>query len=92
MIIKLPTRIKKKSCLICGRESKLISSSIGICVECLRADPDKSLPYIEERHSEVRRRFGLPPRPPKSPDGIRCNLCSAECVMGVGEMSYCGLM
>jgi len=33
----------------------------------------------------------LPGKPPKSSDGIRCNLCSNECILEEGERSYCGL-
>ena len=91
MLIRLPRRVSEKECAVCGRRSKLISNSIKVCVDCLREKPEKSLMYSMKTHEEIRRRFGLPPSPPRSKDGVKCNLCSAECMIGEGERSYCGL-
>jgi len=91
VIIPLPTRLKEKECPLCGTRSKLISESIGVCVECLRNKPEEALEYAMESHRRSRLRFGLPPEPPRSKNGIRCGLCSAECAIGEGELGYCGL-
>ncbi len=91
MIIRLPNRVNEKTCALCGRRSKTISESIGVCVDCLRNNPDEALKYPEEVHRKSRSRFGLPPEPPKTPGGVRCTICSAGCSLGDGEVSYCGL-
>ena len=91
MVLRLPSKIEEKECLLCGRKSKLISESIGVCVDCLRKNPEKALQHSEETHQRIRIKFGLPPKPPKTENGIRCNLCYAECSMGEGDVSYCGL-
>ena len=91
MLIRLPVGISEKECAICGKRSKLISNSIKVCVDCLRERPEESLRYPMKTHEEVRMKFKLPPNPPRSRDGVKCNLCSAECVMEDGEKSYCGL-
>ena len=90
-MIKLPGRVREKECSLCGEKSKCISESIGVCVRCLREKPDEALAHAEETHRESRRRFGLPPIPPRSRDGIRCGLCDADCIIGEGEVGYCGL-
>ncbi|MCD6592406.1 MAG: radical SAM protein [Thaumarchaeota archaeon] len=90
-VIILPRKLVEKSCKICGRRSKLISESIGVCVDCLRSRPDEALTYAEESHRRSRMRFNLPPQPPKTPGGIRCGLCSADCIIGEGGVGYCGL-
>ncbi|MGQ9542582.1 MAG: radical SAM protein [Candidatus Bathyarchaeia archaeon] len=60
-------------------------------MNCIRERPDSSIGYVEGAHLRVRARYGLPSRPPKTPGGIRCDLCSNQCVIGVGEKGYCGL-
>ncbi|QYZ78619.1 radical SAM protein [Methanofollis formosanus] len=61
---------------------------IGLCAECLRALPVGEVPDV---HSPVRKKFGLPARPPKSRGGVPCTLCANECLMGPGETGFCGL-
>jgi len=77
-------------CEICGKE-KIISKSIGVCLECIRERPEKSLFYIIEIHKKVRENFNLPPFPPQSKNGIECNICDNKCNMAKGEKGYCGL-
>ncbi len=91
VIFKIPESPQEKECKICGRKSKLISESIGVCVECLREKPDEALKHAEETHRRSRRRLGLPPDPPQTKNGVKCGLCSAGCVIGEGETGYCGL-
>jgi pyruvate formate lyase activating enzyme len=78
------------SCLICGKEGRRISSFLGLCLECIRERFDKCISVVEEAHGRARERFGLPKSPPRSPDGRRCGLCARDCVIGEGEVGYCG--
>jgi pyruvate formate lyase activating enzyme len=78
-------------CRICGDEDKVVSSAIGVCVDCIRSKPDQSLPLVFEAHKEARARFGLPDKPSRSERGIPCALCSNRCVLGDGDVGYCGL-
>ena len=78
-------------CKICGNEDKLVSSTIGVCVDCIRSKPDQSLPIVFEAHKEARARFGLANKPSRSERGIPCAVCSNRCVLGDGEVGYCGL-
>ncbi|NWF77313.1 MAG: radical SAM protein [Chloroflexi bacterium] len=78
-------------CQNCGRESSLISQSLGICLDCIRQDFAAVLPNIKQAHSEARRLFSLPVHPPKSETGWRCQICVNECRLAPGSRSYCGL-
>lgn len=80
-----------RRCRVCGRDSPLISSSLGICLNCIRDNYEKAEPYIIEAHARVRRRFDLPATPPRTPGGVPCTLCANECVIGNGDRGYCGL-
>jgi pyruvate formate lyase activating enzyme len=46
---------------------------------------------VEASHTASRAEFDLPTEPPRHPDGIRCALCSHECIIGEGERGFCGL-
>ncbi|RLI23909.1 MAG: radical SAM protein [Candidatus Hecatellales archaeon] len=76
--------------MLCGR-SGYVSESLRLCANCIRGRPEEAEPLIFEAHRRVRSRYGLPPAPPKAKNGIPCNLCANECVMGEGEKGYCGL-
>ncbi len=78
-------------CINCGRESKLISLSLELCIDCIRNDFEKVLPHINKVHSKTKKRFDLPSFPPKDPDGIKCDFCVNECQIPEGETGYCGL-
>lgn len=86
----LPKGVPKEKCSVCG-EIKPVSEILGVCKDCIVNRFDEALPYLKEAHKNVRSLFGLPAEPPKSDDGILCNLCSNECRMGVGERGFCGL-
>jgi len=60
-------------------------------VDCLRERTELALPVASSAPASERRRFGLPPSPPKDVRGVRCELCSAECSIGRGGVGYCGL-
>ena len=77
-------------CFLCGQAVQ-VSRSLGVCGRCLRDRPDEATPIALKGHEYSRRLFGLPVRPPKTLGGIPCRLCAAECVMGEGEIGYCGL-
>jgi len=51
-------------CVICGRQSPLIASSLGLCVECIRRHPAQALPLAADVHHRSPREFGLPEAPP----------------------------
>ena len=79
-------------CSICGRESATISSNLGVCVECLRRHPEEALRIAREEHARSRGLFGLPPEPPRDPNGILCGLCANNCRIGDGGKGFCGLV
>jgi pyruvate formate lyase activating enzyme len=43
---------------------------------------------VRKRTREI---FDLPSNPPKSPDGVACDMCANRCMMGRGEKGFCGL-
>jgi len=77
-------------CKNCGEFCREISHFLGICLKCIRKDFENVLPIIKERHSESRRKFGLPEQPPKNPNGVLCRICANECQIGEGDIGYCG--
>jgi pyruvate formate lyase activating enzyme len=79
------------TCAVCGVTSPLISRAIGVCRKCLKEREERALEVALSNHRRYRAEFGLPPDPPRTPGGIPCNLCAARCVMGEGELGYCGI-
>lgn len=79
-------------CFLCGAESKLVSSSVGVCVECLRRRPLEALDVAKESHLRWRSKVGLPLTPPRDPNGVRCSYCINECSIPPGERGFCGIM
>jgi len=78
-----------EDCVLCGKENA--AATLQVCVDCIRSGRADALDYAKTAHQQIRARYGLPAEPPKSDGGIPCNLCSNECVMAEGELSYCGL-
>ena len=76
-----------KECVLCGKGKA--SEALQVCVDCIRSGRGNAI--AEETHKRIRSEYGLPAEPPKSEGGIRCDLCSNECMMKEGERSYCGL-
>ncbi|WP_083811641.1 radical SAM protein [Pyrococcus sp. NA2] len=72
-------------CKVCGYESEELSSSIGVCVNCLRKG---HLEFALKTHREWRAKVGLPTEIPKN--GVKCKLCANEC--SVEYRGYCGVM
>ena len=79
-------------CRICGDHSTAISSNLGVCIRCLRENPEEALKVAAEAHAEARRYFGLPENPPQDEDGIECGMCANDCRIGVGRKGFCGLV
>jgi pyruvate formate lyase activating enzyme len=78
-----------RTCALCGKENA--SEALQVCVDCIRSGREDALVYAMEAHARIRANYDLPAEPPQSVGGVRCNLCSNECVLKEGERSYCGL-
>jgi pyruvate formate lyase activating enzyme len=76
-----------KECVLCGKEKA--SEMLRVCADCIRSGRGNTI--VKETHKQIRAEYGLPAEPQKSEGGIRCDLCSNECVMKEGDRSYCGL-
>jgi len=76
---------------VCSRHGQLLSKTLGFCVSCLRERPSEFRHQVEVVHAQSRAPFNLPSRPPKDPSGIRCTLCSNNCVIGQNQRGFCGL-
>ncbi len=79
-------------CKICGKESKYVSSFLGLCRDCILDNPEKSLAIARRAHEISRKKFGLVPFIPKSQKGLQCLGCGNECKIPEGEKGYCGLV
>jgi len=82
---------EKGGCLLCGKESIIVSSCLGICCDCIRGNFSMAYPYVEGAHKESRKRFGLPLEAPKSAEGVVCSFCTNECSIAEGERGFCGM-
>ncbi|RLI28581.1 radical SAM protein [Candidatus Bathyarchaeota archaeon] len=79
-------------CRICGEKSPLISGKLGVCLDCIRRKSEKALEVTAKVHADARKTFGLPPSPPRTRGGVRCEVCANCCVIGEDETGYCGLV
>lgn len=79
-------------CRICGVESKVISNVIGVCVNCLRNNWEEAKKIVLIAHKKSRERYGLPLYPPRNSGGLKCGICDLDCVLGIGEKGFCGLV
>jgi len=61
-------------------------------LRCIREKPEEAPRITGKVHAESRGVFGLPPKPPRNPDGISCGVCSNDCKIGSGEKGFCGLV
>lgn len=79
-------------CHVCGEPLKHpAGGAVDICCRCLVERWEECRPRVEAVHAWSREIFGLPVAPPRTPDGIRCNICSHDCRMAPGESGYCGI-
>lgn len=76
-------------CSLCGRASKIVSRSVGVCYECLTKHAG-ALTFSRTTHASYRSSLGLPEAVPEE-GGKRCVLCVNECSIGDGRVGYCGL-
>jgi len=79
-------------CKLCGKESSLVSSFLGLCRECILTKPEEALTIAEEVHRISREKFNLTPVIPKDKNGLQCLGCGNECKIPVNEKGYCGLV
>ncbi|ABL89050.1 Radical SAM domain protein [Pyrobaculum islandicum DSM 4184] len=77
-------------CKLCGNRSILISSKLGVCIDCLRRRPRDALEIAARAHAVSRMRFKLPLSPPTS--GTPCGICGRGCAIPEGSVGYCGLV
>jgi len=78
-------------CKVCGEKKDEISKELGVCVKCIRNNPEMAHPHLVSAHTTIREPINLPSTPPRTGEGLSCSLCSNQCVMGEGEKGYCGL-
>ncbi len=87
-LISKPERVK---CSICGRSSEKISKAMGICVNCIRNEPEKALASAKLAHITSRKKFHLPSSPPRDPHGVKCKICANACEISLSGKGFCGL-
>jgi pyruvate formate lyase activating enzyme len=83
--------LPEQTCTLCGARSHRIAAHLGLCLECIRNQPQEALPVADAAHAAARSLFDLPERAPRTEGGRRCGLCAQGCVIGEGERGYCGL-
>ena len=78
-------------CEVCRRVSPDISDGPGLCAACAIADSDAARAQAGLAHAASRRRFGLPPQPPRDAQGAACSRCVNACQIPPGASGYCGV-
>jgi pyruvate formate lyase activating enzyme len=78
-------------CRLCSKDSLLISSFPGLCVDCIRNDFESASAYIQQAHTQARKGFKLPLRIPRDSGGKRCSLCVNACQIKPDSVGFCGL-
>ena len=64
----------KTACSLCGKPEGVVAKALGVCLDCIRSDPDAALPVALKAHRASRILFGLPQAPPDDPAGVSCGL------------------
>jgi len=77
-------------CELCKTSHMEISSELRLCVKCIKQRPHEALFISETIHRSTREKFQLPPTPPATKGGVQCKVCANRCVIGKGEIGYCG--
>ncbi len=77
-------------CVVCDARSDRITDALGLCAACILDDTPAARERAAAAHARSRRRFDLPPSPPRSPNGVRCNRCVNVCSIEAGDVGYCG--
>ena len=78
------------SCQICGTNKGIISRYLGICPECIKRTPEKSIEFSKRAHLTSRAKWGLSSEIPQTVNGKICQICSNKCSIGLDEVGYCG--
>jgi pyruvate formate lyase activating enzyme len=78
----------KGKCRLCGGEASI---ALEVCLDCIRSNK-KALKIAEAKHAASRRKFDLPPKPPKDKKGIKCGVCVNDCKIGENKRGYCGVV
>jgi hypothetical protein len=52
---------RQTECLGCGESSQLISTSLPVCLNCIRTRFDEIETHLKNSHRKSRLRFNLPP-------------------------------
>ncbi len=85
------SKVEEVTCENCGKASIEISKVLRVCRNCILKHPTKTSSYITQAHEKSRRHFGLPPKPPRAKDGVRCTLCGNKCIIPDPGLGFCGL-
>jgi pyruvate formate lyase activating enzyme len=56
--------------LVCGEKADSISERLGVCLKCIRNEPEEALDITRGVHAKSRAVFGLPPELPKDVGGL----------------------
>ncbi len=75
-------------CRLCGRESILVSDTIGVCAGCIR-EKRGAHEIAGEAHRRSRGLYGLPE---EASSGRECMICGRRCRIPVGGTGYCGVI
>lgn len=78
-------------CKICKKESRFISSFLGLCLDCILNEKESKKIALEV-HAKSRKKFGLPEKIPKDRNGLRCGICGNDCIIGKNKRGFCGLV
>ncbi|OGO16326.1 MAG: hypothetical protein A2Z14_03365 [Chloroflexi bacterium RBG_16_48_8] len=81
----------EQRCALCGAQSRLIASQLGVCLDCIRTQPEAALSITAEAHARARRLFDLPETAPTAEDGTQCVLCFRQCRIPEGGRGFCGM-
>ena len=81
----------EQRCGLCGAQSKLIASQLGVCLDCIRKQPEEALSVTSTAHARARRLFHLPETAPAAEDGPQCVLCFRQCRIPEGGRGFCGM-
>ena len=77
-------------CIICSQETTL-AEVLPVCASCLRSNPEEIGQIIKTAHEWRHFIFDLPSTVPHATPGVKCKVCSNECVIPPSELGYCGL-
>jgi pyruvate formate lyase activating enzyme len=87
-----PTKGKAIKCEVCGRAGPDVSAVLRVCADCVRERFEEAKPYLESAHARVRGRYGLPPKAPRDPNGVRCGDCGNDCRIPEDGRGFCGIV